>query len=126
MSSDDAFSSESETDEEWEERLDEVKKEKEFDEGSRYVMHRWGVLNMRSPLRGNPRDYSSFLTQCANPWQEYKDVLEVQKLSESRLAEFREMAEVLAMHYDTTPKSNTVARYIQGVMARLIKYHYNI
>lgn len=134
MSSYEYSSSESETDEEYEQELKQLDLEKRRDELAHDM---WDLLdrnNIRSPL-GGPMD-GTMLNKCLNPELKMDDVVYNNflrydgqvalhdRITDDRIEEFREAAKVLAEHYN--PFCSKYNSYVNGVTAQLIKYHYKL
>ena len=134
MSSDEYYSSESETDEEYEHELELLEEEKLRDEKAHIV---WDLIehnNIRSPLNGPMDGYT--LNECLNPRLNMSDVVYKNflrydghvelhdRITTERIGEFRSAAKALAVHY--SPYNAQFSKYIDGVTAHLIKYHYKL
>lgn len=134
MSSFEYPSSESETDEEYEHQLKELDMEKRRDEMAHDM---WDIMdrnNIRSPLNG-PMDGDT-LNSCLRPHLKMEDVVYGNflrydghvalhdRITADRIEEFREVAKVMAEHYN--PFCSKFKSYISGVTAHLIKYHYKL
>ena len=134
MSSYDYSSSESETDEEYELELKELELEKIRDMNGHILWDLMHKNNIRSPLNG-PMDGKT-LKQCLNPYLKMDDVVYGNflrydgqvalhdRITRERINEFREVAKVMAAHYN--PFCSGFTSYINGVTAHLIKYHYKL
>ena len=135
MSSYEYFStSESETDEEYEQRMEEMEEQKMKDEQSDYLVELMHKNNICSHLNGPMDGY--MLNECLNPRLKMSDVMYGQflrydgqvalhdRITRDRINEFREVAKVMADHYN--PFCSQFSSYINGVTAHLIKYHYKL
>ena len=136
MSSSEYYSSfsDSSTDEEYEREQQEMIAEQQRDESSHEL---WDLMlenNIRSPLNG-PMDGAT-LNACLQGEVKMSDVVCAGKLrrsgkvqlldriTDARIFEFREVARMMARHY--RPESAKFASYVNTVTASLIKYHYKL
>lgn len=134
MSSDEYYSSESETDEEYEREMVVLEAEKQRDEDSNALWEFIARNNIRSPLNG-PMDGNT-LNDCLNPRLKMDDVIYKNflrydghvelhdRITTERIGEFRSAAKALALHYN--PYNACFSTYVDGVTAHLIKYHYKL
>lgn len=126
--------SDSSTDEEFEREQDEMLAEQRRDEASHEL---WDLMlknNIRSPLNG-PMD-GAMLNSCLRGEVMMCDVVcggklrfsnkvpVVDKITNERISEFREVARKMAIHY--APESARFTSYVDKVTASLIKYHYKL
>lgn len=134
MSSSEYFTSESETDEEYERRLEELECEKKRDEEAHRVWDLMERNNIRSPLNG-PVD-GRVLNRWLSPELKMSDVVYKgflrydgqvalhERITEERVDEFREAARAVAEHYN--PFCSKYSSYVNGVTAQMIQYHYKL
>jgi hypothetical protein len=128
------FTSESSTDEEFEQSLLEVEEEKIRDAQSHELWDLMDRSNISSPLNGPMDGYT--LNECLYPKLKMEDVVYKNflrydgqvalhdRITLDRIQEFRRVAKALAEHY--TPAAAKFTSYINGVTAHLIKYHYKL
>lgn len=126
--------SESETDEEYEQQQEEMEQEMIRDRNGEYLCELMNINNIRSPLNG-PMD-GDMLNQCLHPHLKMEDVVYKNflrydghvalhdRITRDRVDEFREVAKVMANHYN--PFCANFSSYVNGVTAHLIKYHYKL
>ena len=135
MSSYDYFSTtESETDEEYEQELEKLEEEILWDENSTLVWDLMHDYNIRSPLNG-PID-GKVLNDWLHPTLKMEDVVYKQflrydghvalhdRISPQRIDDIRKVAKAIAEHYN--PFCAKYTSYIDGVTAHIIKYHYKL
>lgn len=135
MSSYDYFSTtESETDEEYEQELEKLEEEILWDENSTLVWDLMHDYNIRSPLSG-PID-GKVLNDWLHPTLKMEDVVYKQflrydghvalhdRISPQRIDDIRKVAKAIAEHYN--PFCAKYTSYIDGVTAHIIKYHYKL
>lgn len=135
MSSYDYYSTtESETDEEYEQEMEKLEEEILWDENSDLVWDLMHDYNIRSPLSG-PID-GKVLNDWLHPTLKMEDVVYKQflrydgqvalhdRISPKRIDDFRKVAKAVAEHYN--PFCAKYTSYVDGVTAHIIKYHYNL
>ena len=135
MSSYDYYSTtESETDEEYEQELEKLEEEILWDENSTLVWDLMHDYNIRSPLSG-PID-GKVLNDWLHPTLKMEDVVYKQflrydghvalhdRISPQRIDDIRKVAKAVAEHYN--PFCAKYTSYIDGVTAHIIKYHYKL
>ena len=127
-------SSESETDEEFYERLHETEEAQRYDEASHRLCDLMRIHDIHSPLNG-PMD-GSMLKQCLRADITLDDVVVTNRLkysgksalggviTDQRMAEFRTVARAMAQHY--APANARFMSYINDLTASLIRYHYRL
>lgn len=135
MSSYDYYSTtESETDEEYEQEMEKLEEEILWDENSDLVWDLMHDYSIRSPLSG-PID-GKVLNDWLHPTLKMEDVVYKQflrydgqvalhdRISPKRIDDFRRVAKAVAEHYN--PFCAKYTSYVDGVTAHIIKYHYKL
>ena len=126
--------SESETDEEYEREMEELREEMIRDEQGHELSELFHTNNIKSPLNGHMD--GKMLNECLQPYLKMEDVVYKRflrydghvalhdRITPDRIQEFREVAKMMAEHYN--PFCSKFTSYIDGVTAHLIKYHYKL